>query len=50
MENLHKSMYVKGTTKKMKNVDQEEAVKQKKPFFFIIMPNSLIKKFWSAVI
>ena len=45
---LHKSMYVKGTSKKVKvDVTLEE---QYRPPFYIILPNWAFKKLWSAII
>ena len=45
---LHKSMYVKGTTKRSKY--ESDVRKDYKPPRYILMPNWKIKKFWSAVI
>ena len=45
---LHKSMYVKGTTKKTR-LENEPAEGLKKPWF-IIMPHWTFRKIWSAVI
>ena len=45
---LHKSMYVKGTSKKVKvDVTLEE---QYRPPCYIILPNWAFKKLWSAII
>ena len=49
---LHKSMYVKGTTKKNRLEDNKEDyfdIEQKR-YWFIIMPHWTFKKIWSAVI
>ena len=45
---LHKSMYVKGTTKTSK-LDLIPVEEQKVPCY-VIMPNWTFKKIWSAVI
>lgn len=43
---LHRKMYLLGTPKKLPFL---ELKKEKKPYFFILMPSSRIRQVWSAI-
>lgn len=45
-ETLNRRMYLSGTTKRLASLDAEQV---KKPLFFIIQPNTIIKNMVNAV-